>query len=218
MRLFAHTLLLIFFACHTSLGQSINWRSFESSQRMASVGVGLDQGLIYSAGYAQRFGRQPLVLTLGASLPSGRNWIDDFNVRLGLQVEVVRMGNWSATLKADGVLRRFENPYARLVNWGGTFGAVAGYYKPTWYVATELGFDKAIITHVRHSTQMLDGLPGLRNGWYIPTGGTFRYGLQAGASLGKTDLTLRAGRLLGQDVKTVPLLPIYAQLGINRRF
>lgn len=218
MRHFTLALLLVLFSYSLSFGQEINWRSFESNQQMASVGVGLDQGLIYNAGYAQRLGHQPLVLTLGVSIPSGKALFDDFNVRLGVQVEVVRVGNWSATLKADGILRRFENPYTRLVSWGSMLGGVVGYYKPTWFVASELSFDKSVVTHVRHSAQMLEGLPGLRNGWYISTGGVFRFGLQAGASLGKTDLTLRTGRLLEQDFKTTPLLPFYAQLGVNRRF
>jgi hypothetical protein len=218
MRLILLTMFLGFCSYFNAVGQAINWRSFEPNQQLASVGVGLDQGLIYRAGYAQRIGHQPLVLTLGASLPSGQTLLDDFNVRLGIQVEVVRVGYWSATLKADGVFRRFENPHARLLNWGGTFGGIVGYYKPTWYVAGELGFDKAIVTHVRHSPLVMDGLPGLRNGWYIPTGGTFRYGLQTGVSLSKTDLTLRVGRLLEQDFKTLPMLPFHAQLGVNRRF
>jgi hypothetical protein len=210
--------LFSFASCLAGFGQSVNWRSLAPNQQLVSVGVALDQGLIFSAGYAHRVGRQPMVLTLGASLPSGQRLLDDFNVRLGLQVEVVRLGNWSATLKGEGVFRRFENPYARLLNWGSTFGALVGYYKPTWYVAGEAGIDRAIITHVRHSQRVLEGLPGLRSGWYIPTGGTLHYGLQTGVSLGKTDVVLRAGQLVQQDFKTKPLIPFYGQLSVNQRF
>lgn len=219
MRHFLIALYLITVLATLAKAQVINWRSFEAQQRMATLNAGLDYGLSYGAGYAHRLNtRVPMALTMDVSIPSGHSLFDDFKVRMGLQVEVVRVGNLSATLKVNGVFRRFENPGARLLNWGGEFGGIVGYYKPGWFIAGEAGFDKAIVTHVRHAALVPRDSPGLRDGWYIPTGGNFQYGLQGGASLGKTDLTLRAGRLLQQDVKTSPLLPFYAQLGVNRRF
>ena len=219
MRHFLITLLFIIVFATLAKAQVINWRSFEAQQRMATLNAGLDYGLTYGAAYAHRLNtRVPMALTMDVSIPSGHRLPDDFKVRMGLQVEVLRVGNLSATLKVNGVFRRFENTGARLLNWGGEFGGIVGYYKPGWFIAGEAGFDKAIVTHVQHAGSVLDNTPGLRSGWYIPTGGNFQYGLQAGVSLGKTDLTLRAGRLLQQDFKTSPLLPLYVQLGANRRF
>ncbi|MEO6285282.1 MAG: hypothetical protein ABIO93_17940 [Dyadobacter sp.] len=219
MRHFLITLLFFMALAKLAKAQVINWRSFEAQQRMATLNAGLDYGLTYGAAYAHRLNtRVPIALTMDASIPSGHKLLDDFKVRMGLQVEVLRVGNLSATLKVNGVFRRFENPGARLLNFGGEFGGIVGYCKPGWFIAGEAGFDKAIVTHVQHAASVVDQTAGLRSGWYIPTGGNFQYGLQGGVSLRKTDLTLRAGRLLQQDFKTSPLLPLYAQLGINRRF
>jgi hypothetical protein len=219
MRHFLVTLLGLLALTTLVNAQVINWRSFAPQQRMATLNAGLDYGLTYGAAFAHRLNtRLPMALTMDGSIPSGHSLFDDFKVRMGLQVEVLRVGNLSATLRVNGVFRRFENTGARLLNWGGEFAGMVGYYKTGWFIAGEAGFDKAILTHVQHAGSVLENTDGLRSGWYTPTGGNFQYGLQTGISLGKTDFTLRAGRVFQQDFKTSPLLPFYVQLGVNRRF
>ena len=96
---------------------------------------------------------------------------------------------------------------------------IVGYYRPKWFVAGEFGFDKAIVTHFRHSKAYKDQYPGVVDGWYEPaTGGNLYYGLQAGFSFRKQDIFLRAGKILTQDYKTTPMVPIYGQLGYNIKF
>jgi hypothetical protein len=96
---------------------------------------------------------------------------------------------------------------------------VAGYYRPRWFVSGEAGFDKAIVTHFKHSEAYKNQYPHVINGWYEPaTGGNFYYGLQTGVSFRKHDLYLRAGKILSQDFKTPPTLPLYAQIGYNIKF
>ena len=56
------------------------------------------------------------------------------------------------------------------------FSAVAGYYDPDWHAAVEFGFDKAVATQLTHSDVMKQfGFAGIRDGWYVPTGGHFYY-------------------------------------------
>ena len=56
----------------------------------------------------------------------------------------------------------------------------------------------------------------VKDGWYEPaTGGNFYYGLQTGFSFKQIDLTFKIGKVISQDLKTTPLIPYNAQLGVN---
>jgi hypothetical protein len=116
----------------------------------------------------------------------------------------------------QGIFRRFENSYARLINFGAAISTKVGYYKQHWFVAADAGFDKAIVTHFKHSNLYKENFPGVKDGWYEPsTGGNFYYGLQTGYSTKRADIYLRAGKLIEQDFQTDPMLPFYAELGLS---
>jgi hypothetical protein len=149
----------------------------------------------------------------------GGDLLDDFKLRLGVQSELVRSAGFSATLRAQSSLRRYENALVRIASFGADFAAVSGYYAQGWYAAGEFGFDKSITSHLKHSSLMKSYFPGIRDGWYIPSGGHFYYGVQGGASLGSSlDLTLRAGATNAQGSDEDAVLPWYAQLGLGIRF
>jgi len=200
--------------------QAINWRSFNAEQKhIIGLETGWDYGLTFGAGYGYRLKTKlPVLLNAHYSFPSGKTLFDDLKIKGGVQMEVCKVGGFSATLTAHGILRRFENSYARLVNFGSEFSAVAGYYRLKWYAAGAFGFDKAIATHIRHGSEYREHAPGAQSGWYIPTGGNFHYGLQAGISGRKTDVSLALRRMVSQGFETAPFIPYYANLGVNRRF
>lgn len=212
--------LLTWSVSPTLLAQNINWRALQQTDKhLVGVSAGVEYGAIVGVHYGKIFQtRMPLVLSGELSVPLGNNLTDDGKARLGGQLEVLHAGAFSATLKAYAVARRYENGFTRLVNFGSECAAVAGYYKARWYVAGEVGFDKAVVTHIKHSSPALDLNPGLVSGWYVPTGGNFLYGLQAGLHLRRHDVTLKVGRIISQDFKTSPLLPLLGQVGYNHRF
>ena len=106
-----------------------------------------------------------------------------------------------------------------MLNFGSDLSATAGYYKPKWLVAGEFGFDKALVTHFKHTNAFRENFPEVKDGWYQPaTGGNFYYGVQAGYSFGANDITLNAGKVIQQDFKTEPTIPFYVQIGYNRKF
>jgi hypothetical protein len=213
--------ILIYLISNTLNAQNINWRAFNQEQKHTiGINTGLDFGVTYGVNYGRKLNTKlPMVLNGEFSFPSGNKVLEDFKVKMGVQCEVIHAGNFSATLKVNGIFRRFENDYARLLNFGSEFAGVAGYYKPRWYVSGELSFDKAIVTHIKHLPAALENNPDLTTGWYIPTGGNFAHGIQSGLTLGqKNDLNLKIGRVISQNFKTEPTLPFYFQLGFNRRF
>lgn len=200
--------------------QTINWESLHSEQKhIINVNAGADYGLTVGAGYGYQLkSKIPIVLNLEHSVPSGKNLPDDFKTKIGGYIRLYEINNFQFSAKVQGVFRRFENSFAHLTNFGSDMAGIAGYYKPKWFVAGEAGFDKAIVTHFKHTKAYKEIFPDVKDGWYEPaTGGNFYYGLQTGFSFGRNDIYLKGGKVVTQDFSTSPMLPYYLQLGYNIR-
>jgi hypothetical protein len=60
--------------------------------------------------------------------------------------------------------------------------------------------------------------PDVQDGWYVPTGGNFNFGIVSGYSFSSNDLYLKIGISITEDLRTSPTAPYYMQIGYNRRF
>ncbi|MFN0034562.1 MAG: hypothetical protein ACKVUS_05800 [Saprospiraceae bacterium] len=200
--------------------QNINWQAFKPEQKhIAHFQTGWDYGLTFGLGYGLKFNtKMPVLANIEYSAPVGGKPLDDFKVRMGGQIELLRWSGLSLTAKAYCPFRRFENNQVRLLNFGGEVSGVVGFYRRRWFLAGEFGFDKAIVTHIRHSRSAQENYPGIQDGWYLPTGGNYFYGLQTGFSFRANELSLKAGKLATQGWDTAPFIPLFAQLTYQRRF
>lgn len=201
--------------------QNINWRSLDEGQRnVIQFNAGYDFGVTAQLGYSRTFAWfRPVMLGADFSIPMGNTLLDDFKVRLGGQMEVIEIGGFSVTVKIASIFRRYQTDLVTIQSFGSDFGLLAGYYTPTWSVAGEFGFDKSIATYLRHSDVMKANFPGIRDGWYIPTGGHYYYGIQGGKTIGDTfDLSLRLGATNAQFDDENAVIPYYLQLGVGVRF
>ncbi len=202
-----------------AFAQEINWTNLQQERHVLNINTGLMHGVVLGAGYGYRLKtRMPVILQAEYSFPAGKRLTDDFKSKLGGQVRLYQINNFHVSAKIAGIFRRHENTLVRMVNFGSDFSATLGYYKPKWFVAGDFGFDKAIVTHFKHTEVYRDIFPEVKNGWYQPsTGGNFNYGLQIGYSFKRSDIYLKAGKLLTQDFKTKPFVPLYIQLGYTFR-
>jgi hypothetical protein len=198
--------------------QSINWGSLQKNERhIININSSLEYGWTFGLGYGYQLKTDlPIVLNAEYSFPGGNILVDDFKTKIGGQTRVAIIGNFLISAKVHGVFRRYENSLTTLVNFGSDMSAAAGYYRRKWHIAAEVGFDKAIVTHFKHSEVYKRNFPEVQDGWYEPaTGGNFYYGVQAGFSFKHHDIYLKAGKTVTQDFKTTPLIPFYAQVGYN---
>lgn len=215
------TLFVVLVLAEAGYSQNVNWRSLGDDQRnMVQLDAGYDFGAIARVGYSRSFTMvKPMIVGLEYSFPMGSALVDDFKVRLGGQIEVIQIGGFSATTKISSVFRRYETQLVRIASFGADLGIVGGYYTTGWYAAGELGFDKSIASHLKHSDIMRAVFPGIRDGWYVPTGGHYYYGIQGGASIGESlDLSLRLGATKAQFDDENAVIPYYAQLGVDVKF
>jgi hypothetical protein len=212
-------ILLLSLWFRPSFGQTINWKNLQPSQKhIVNLNLGFDNAAVIGFGYAYHIkSKLPLLFHIEYSIPFGDKTFDDLKTKIGAQANLVHSGMFFTTIKAAGVIRRYENDLVRLINFGSEFSATAGLSKQKWFAAGEFGFDKAITTHLKHSNRTKEYNPDVQNGWYIPDGGNFLYGVQAGYSFSHNDLYLKLGRSIAQDLKTTPTIPFYFQLGLNRK-
>ncbi len=211
----------LFFFYQEGNAQTLNWRSLEGTRHIIHASIGWDYGLSYSLGYAYQFRTNiPVILSSSFSIPSGNNPFDDYKSKLGAQVLLLNQSNLKGSLSLHGIFRSYENSLIRLRNVGGETKGVFGYYQPRWFVAGEVGFDKAIVTHFRHSDTFKEHIfQEVLDGWYEPaSGGNFHYGFQAGYSFRQLDLTFAFGKVVTEDFRTTPLIPYYVGLGLNYRW
>jgi len=212
--------LLLTCLVRTTEAQTLNWNAPDSARHIVSANFGLDYGVSFGLGYGYRLRTTlPIVLNAKLSMPSGHQVFDDFKTEIGGQIRLLNYRNFVGALSIYGIYRRYETDFVRLQNFGSNLKGTFGYYKPRWFVAAEVSFDKAIVTHFKHSQAFRNEVyADVADGWYEPaTGGNFLYGLQGGYTLGSVDLTLNLGRVITQDFSTSPLLPFYAAFGVNVR-
>lgn len=202
-----------------SFSQNINWGNLKNEQRhIVHIGMGWDYALVYGVGYGYQLNSKiPVVLNASYSFPSGGKLFDDFKTKIGGQAMLYRSNNFQFSASVHAIYRRYENPLVCLQNFGSEMTGHIGYYKSKWFVAGEVGFDKAIATHFKHSASFKQNVySDVKDGWCKPaTGGNFSYGLQTGYSFDRSDITFKIGKVVTQDFKTTPLIPYYLQLGYN---
>jgi hypothetical protein len=213
-------LLVAMFIGVQAQAQTLNWSGLRDNDRhIINANVQWDYAASIGVGYTHRLNLTlPTALSAQFSLPAGKNTLDDFKSKVGIQTRVFQLGGFMVTAGAAGIFRKMESDYVTLKNFGGEFTAIAGYYTPRWFVAGEAAFDKAITTKVRNSETLRKLYPSIQDGWYVPTGGNFSYGIQTGYSFKSVDLYLKVGRIVDQTFHSSPTIPFYAQLGVNKRF
>lgn len=211
-------LFFVLAAVQKGFTQTVNWNNFQQAKHLIFLETGWEHGLTYGIAYGYRpHSKIPFMLNGHVSIPSGNKLFDDIKVKMGAQVVILNKSNLKGSITVNGVFRTYENSLVRLANIGTEINGALGYFKPGWFVAGEVGFDKAIVTHFKHSDAFKENIfHDVQDGWYRPaTGGNFQYGIQTGFSGKKFALAMRIGKVVTQDFKTAPLIPYYLALGFG---
>lgn len=183
------------------------------------ISMAVDPAVITSVGYGRFTTLFGATTSLGfeVGVVAGDAELGDYRVRLGGEVQLVRRGAFRVAASAAFMTRGTSNWVFRAVNFGSDFGATAGVYRRGWFVAGEVGFDKAIITHLKHTQEYRDQYYDAKDGWYLNNGGTGRLGIITGRAVGGAELLLRAGiaRTQGGEALAVPA---YLTIGLGFGF
>lgn len=213
---FITTILLLSFSINFLNAQNINWATLnENQQDLVYLNFGYDFGMTTQLGYGYRLNSsRSILLTADYSFPAGKNLVDDFKIRIGGQVEILRRDALIMSAKVYGLFRRHETTLVKMSSFGSESSVLLGYYKSKWHIAGEFGFDKSGATKLKHSNAIIENVPTIKDGWYTSTAGHFFYGIQGSKSIrDRIDLSLRIGATNAQGKDQNPLLPFYGQIG-----
>ncbi|KAF2514574.1 hypothetical protein [Flavobacterium foetidum] len=212
------TFIISYLSSHILQAQTLNWENLKKEEKhILNINAGWENSMVFGLHYGYHFRTEkPLVAEASISIPAGSYFLDDFKTKLGGQISFYKIDNFRLNASVHAIYRRYENPLVVFQNFGADATVVLGYYKLKWFASGEFGFDKAILTRFKHLEIYKEVYPEAKNGWYGPsTGGNFNFGIQGGYSFNRSDITLRAGKVMTQDFKITPLIPFYVQLGYN---
>jgi hypothetical protein len=183
--------------------------------------MGIDPAIVTTVGfsrvvpiYGQRFQIAADIGIAGAQLDDPR----DYRARLSVMTSILHWRSLHFAGSATFITRGTENSIYRGFNFGADFTGTAGVYRPGWFIAGEFGFDKAVITHVKHSDWYRTYFyADAKDGWYLTGGGTFHYGVNAGVAFGPFEVGGRFGWLRTEDLNE--LTPsLFGSLGVGIGF
>ncbi len=202
---------------HRELPAQWNLARSESGDTRLHVSMALDPAVITSVGVGRTtslFG-STAQFGLEVGVVAGDADLRDYRVRLGGELQVMQRGAFRVAASAAFMTRGTSNTVFRAINFGSDFGVTAGVYHHGWSVAGEVGFDKAIITHLKHTQAYRDQYyEDAKDGWYLNNGGTARLGVRMGSHIGSAELLLRAGIMRTQGGETLTA-PGYLTLGVG---
>lgn len=181
---------------------------------------GLDPAVTASFGYGRvlRLFGHPVQFALESGVAAGELDVRDFRARVQAFTSIVRWRSVHVTGSAAFITRTTDNSIYRGISFGSDFTGTFGVYRRGWFLAGAFGFDKAVITRVRHSDWYRTYFyPQARDGWYLNAGGTFHYGLTSGLTFGRTELAARLGFRRTETFDAV-VPPMYVSLGIGLGF
>lgn len=212
-------LLLSALAAGDAAGQW-NVARFGSERNRVYTTAGLDPAAITTLGYGRvvQVSGHDFQLTGDVGIVAAGMDTRDFRTRIGTQTSLLQWRSMHLTGSATFITRGTQNSIYRGINFGADFSGTLGMYRSGWFAASELGFDKAIITHLTHTDWYRENFyPDAKDGWYLDAGGTYHYGLAGGFALGRSEIVGRVGLLRTERFKDLTT-PGYVSLGVGFGF
>lgn len=212
---------LTLLAAGPARAQEVNLATLdEAPANRVYLRTGAEFAFVAGIGYARAvsIAQHRLLLQGEVTVPWARFDTSDYQLRVRALVPLVSWQGWKLAASLAPTLRGTKNDVGRMTGLGFDGGSVGGYYAHQWFVAGEFGFDYTLTTHVTNSQLYRDAVyADARDGWYVNPGGNYRLGAQAGASIGRYDVVLRAGELR-EMYGARPMLPFYATLTFATRW
>ncbi|MEO1451274.1 MAG: hypothetical protein AAFV07_17215 [Bacteroidota bacterium] len=211
-------LILAFFSISGIKAQTVNWNALNHTKHLISLGIGWDYAVAYNLGYAYKLQTKfPVLLHANVSAPAGNKLLDEVKIKTGGQILLIDQQRIKGGISLHAIYRSYQNPLIRLRNFGSEIKGTIGYFAPKWFVAGEIGHDKAIVTRFSPTDVFRESMyQDTQVGWYDPaTGGHVLFGLQTGYSREKFDVTFSIGRVVQEHFTATPLIPYYVGLTGN---
>lgn len=192
-------------------GAQWNASRFDAGNSWVYASYGLDPAFVATLGYARAV-RGNVQLSAEAGAVVAEPDLRDSRAVVGVRATALRWRSVRLTASGSAITRQTSNAIYRAVSFGSAFTGTLGVYRNSWFAATEGGFDKSIITKIKHTDLYRNVYPEVKDGWYMPTAGTYHFGLTGGKQIGRTELVARVGAQRSEKFNDLSV-PFYVSLG-----
>ncbi len=211
------SLIMLFSVAATS--QEIAFFDQDSqASHLASVHTGIHFTTGYGLAYGYKFaGKIPFVIGTELTTPFGGQIMDDFKASLTAQTIFRPVDHLGISVKPSMSCSRYGSEAAMLLSISTGLSTTIGYYRNTWSIAAEAGYEHAQATLIKNRL-LRDYYPEIKDEWYGSTGGYFNFGLVASYWFNSVGISVKAGKIVGQDFSESPTIPYYADFSVMRKF
>lgn len=213
------SLIFTVFSFHFVIGQTYNLGSItDSTKHIAGANIGWEYAAIVGLNYSYKLPiKMPVFVQTGFSIPFGKNVVDDFKSNIGLGGKLYNKKNFHSVLTLNVLYKRYSSELVTMNQVGLDIKTLNGFYKPKWFVATEIGLELGLSTHFKHSETYKQNIYAeVKDGWYKPlSAGIMSFGVQGGYSFKQSDLIFRIGYFKTITSSVNALIPYYVTLGYN---
>ena len=204
----------------TLQAQEVNWKNRDENTKHF---IGINAGIDYSSYYGISYGHfiknnyKPLMVCAESNIPFGKNILDDFAIRVGLQSELYGSEHLSWTVKSTIINRKYKSDIANLNNIGADFETSFEYILNHWGIAGLINYDRSISTHIEH-LELKKYYPEIQDGCYNTRGGNFKFAARVHCDIKATSVFFTIGKIYGQDFNSNPTLPFFLRFAVSKSF
>ncbi len=214
------TCATLFLIATSVKAQEINWKNVNANTNHT---FGICGGIDYSSYYGLSYGYHlkhfglPVVLGVEMNVPFGKDLLDDWILRTGIQAQIFNTQHWFGAVKTDFLNRKYTSEISNIYNIGVDLEAITGYQTTKWGVAVLINYDRSIASKIKHK-ELKDYYPEISDGWYDTGSGNFKFGIRTNLEIRKTNLFLTLGKIYGQNFQDNPTLPFFGKLTLQKSF
>lgn len=210
--------LLMLFAVSASSQEIAFFRQGTPSAHLASIHTGVNFNTGYGFSYGYKFaGKFPVVIGTELTTPFGGKIMDDFKASLTAQTIFRPLNHLGISLKPSMSCIKYGSEAAMLLSISAGLSTTIGYYRNTWSIAAEGGYENVQATLVKNRL-LQDYYPEIKDDWYKSTGGYFNFGVIASYWIKDIGLAAKVGKTFGQPSDDSPTVPYYMNLSVMQRF
>lgn len=192
-----------------------------SHKNQAFTAIGLEDGIVSSFGYGRRLDlslwQQPLEVWTQLRLPIFELDAGDIEGSAGARISLLCRGPWHLRAGISTLLRKSQSRMLSTTSWSLQGDILPSYVGDSWTFGLAFGYQRNILTYLRHGEDYLFHYPQAQSGWYTGMGGSIRAGVLVGLRFVDWGVVLRMGALRTASLNA-RLVPFYASLGVQRGF
>jgi len=209
-------IFLLIIISDLSYSQVINFENIPVDKKnIIQTSFGLNMAVIGDIEYSRvlKFKEKTFLISANITLPMGKDFFDDRRFAINISANSFKHKNWELPIHF-GVFSTFTSNKMSVISTIGTKIAInPGFYKKSWFIASEITYDKFILSYIKNSdyykeTYFLQA----KDAWYKNSGGNFHFGIMGGKTIKNSELNLRIGIITTENFNSI-LVPYYALIG-----